>query len=289
VAAGAANDAGGNVSGSAAALQARHGALRAKLERSPFGKPLHLESTEADDRLQGDIHAVVEQPFERVRTGLGDVRNWCDILVLHPNITGCSATAAGGSNGRVTIEVGRQGTPVEFVFRLRANDADYMHARLSAQHGPLGTTDYRIDLEATPLDRGRTILHLVYAHGFGAQARFAMRAYLGTFGRGKVGFTVVDRGADGQPLHVGDFRGALERNAMRYYLCIDAYLQSLAEPPAQQFEKRLQTWFAYTKRYPRQLREDPQYLEAKRELSRSMHGAGSPGRISDASAAHQQQ
>ena len=50
-------------------------------------------------------------------------------------------------------------------------------------------------------------------------------------------------------------RGAIERNVMRYYLAVDAYLASLKVPPDQRVEKRIQTWFNNTERYPRQLRE----------------------------------
>jgi hypothetical protein len=58
----------------------------------------------------------------------------------------------------------------------------------------------------------------------------------------------------------------MERNTMRYYLAIDAYLDSLKMPPAQQLESRLQAWFDATEKYPRQLHEverDP-YLQMKR-------------------------
>jgi hypothetical protein len=47
----------------------------------------------------------------------------------------------------------------------------------------------------------------------------------------------------------------IERNAMRYYLAIDAYLDARALPPAQQLERRLVDWFAATERHPEQLRE----------------------------------
>jgi hypothetical protein len=61
-------------------------------------------------------------------------------------------------------------------------------------------------------------------------------------------------------------RGAVERNTMRYYLAIDAYLASLAVPASQQSEKRLQHWFDATERYPRQLHEIDRtaYLSMKR-------------------------
>lgn len=252
--------------GSSAALRASYAQLQPKLEHSPFGKPLDLVSTQTRDALKGDIHAVIDQPFEKVRAGLDGVQNWCDILILHPNITNCRTANADDS---ITIYVGKRQTPAEFAYKLAASDADYLHVQLHADEGPLGTSDYRIDLEAAPLDARRTILHLVYSHAYGVQARLAMRAYLSTFGRGKVGFTVVSHDTNGDPVYVDDFRGALERNAMRYYLCIEAYLEALSAPPAQRFEKRLQSWYAYTERYPLQLKEEGDYLALKRNIARA--------------------
>jgi hypothetical protein len=62
-------------------------------------------------------------------------------------------------------------------------------------------------------------------------------------------------------------RGVAERNTMRYYLAIDAYLDSIALPAPQQLEKRLQAWFDATEKYPRQLREVDReaYLRMKRD------------------------
>ena len=82
-----------------------------------------------------------------------------------------------------------------------------------------------------------------------------MQAYLATAGASKQGFTT------------NGVRGAVERNAMRYYLAIDAFLDSLSAPPGQQVERRLRNWFAATERYPRQLREMDAgtYLAMKRQ------------------------
>jgi len=65
---------------------------------------------------------------------------------------------------------------------------------------------------------------------------------------------------------MGGVRGAVERNAMRYYLAIDSYLDSLGAPAGQQVERRIQGWFNATERYPRQLREmdRPTYVAMKR-------------------------
>ena len=93
-----------------------------------------------------------------------------------------------------------------------------------------------------------------------------MKTYLATVGRDKVGFTVVGVGADGEPRYVGGTRGAVERNTMRYYLAIEAFLGTLAFPPELRSEKCFLAWFAAIERYPRQLREIglADYLVTKR-------------------------
>jgi len=100
----------------------------------------------------------------------------------------------------------------------------------------------------------------------GAMGRMAMQMYLGTVGKDKVGFTLVGGQDSGQPTHVGGMRGVIERNSMRYYLGIEAYLGALSAPPEARVEKRLRDWFAATERYPRQLHEMEQadYLALKR-------------------------
>ena len=66
-------------------------------------------------------------------------------------------------------------------------------------------------------------------------------------------------------------RGAVERNTMRYYLAIEAFLGALSAPPGARVEKSMRDWFAATEAYPRQLHEVEQneYLAMKRnEYSR---------------------
>jgi hypothetical protein len=105
-----------------------------------------------------------------------------------------------------------------------------------------------------------------YAYGYGTAARIAMKAYLATVGSGKVGFSVVGKDEEGKPQYVGGVLGVVERNTMRYYLAIDAYLDSLALPAGEQQDKRLRDWFAATERYARQLHElnENEYLTMKK-------------------------
>ena len=91
-----------------------------------------------------------------------------------------------------------------------------------------------------------------------------MRGYLATTASTKIGFTKVGQG-DSQT-YVGGMRGAVERNTMRYYLAIDAYLASLRLPQPAQLDARLNAWFDATEKYPEQLGEvdKDSYLKMKK-------------------------
>ena len=252
------------------ALRESYARLRDAMAHSAFGQPITLESAEASDLFTGHVHALIDHPYAGVRSALTQTASWCDILILHPNVMGCRHrdSLAPGGDASIAVSIGKSSQAAEFAYHVAADRSDYLDIRLGAPVGPLGTTDYKIRLEATPLDARRTILHLMYSNRYGAAARIAMRVYLETLGRGKVGFTVVGRNADGSPIHVGDFRGAQERNAMRYYLAITSYLESLSAPPARQFERRLAIWYASSARYSPQLHEDAEYLDIRRRVAR---------------------
>jgi hypothetical protein len=250
-----------NAAADAGALRAKHGELREQLRNNNFQRAMHVDSAEAGEMLKGDVYAVLDHPFSVVGNALRDPSDWCDILILPFNTKYCHAIQ---SNGGTTLHVriGRKyDQPVERAYKLDfaltpvAATTDYFESRLNAPIGPVGTRDYRIVVSAVPLGSGRTFLHLSYSYGYGIAGRMAMQAYLATAGSDKVGFTITGKDGNGQPIYIGGMRGAVERNAMRYYLAVDAYLASLRAPSDQQQEKRIQTWFDATERYARQLRE----------------------------------
>jgi hypothetical protein len=251
--------------GTAAALRSSY-AAHAKAERNQFGVPLHLQSNQTSNTLQSDIHALIDQPFDKVQAALAESKNWCDILILHPNVKRCALNPVDASGApSISVTLGRKELPIRFSYETAAKTADYLDVQLHSPTGPFGTTDYRIRLEAAPMNPQQTILHLDYSQGYGVAAKLAMNAYFNTLARGKVGFTVVGTNAHGEPIYVSDLRGGLERNAMRYYASIESYVDSLAAPPGQQLERRLRHWYAYTERYPLQLQEEPGYLDIKRK------------------------
>jgi hypothetical protein len=259
--------------GGAASLRAAYASLRERLDDSPFQRPIALDSQQSSDELRGDVHAVIEQPFAMLSSAVTSADEWCEIMMLHLNVKHC--TTAGGTGARtLTAYLGAkhpqplQSTHrVTFKQRVDAQSSDYLQVRLTADAGPLSMRDCRIVLEAIPLGPGRSFVHMSYAYGYGAAAAIAMRAYFSTTASEKVGFTVVARRGDGQPVRVGGVRGALERNTMRYFLAIDAHLRSASAPPHAQLEQRLLDWFAATERYAPQLHELEQgeYLRMKRD------------------------
>jgi hypothetical protein len=245
----------------AAELLAAHARLAPQLAHNPFGRPLVLESQEGARQVGGDVYAVVDYPFAVVQGAFANARTWCDVLILHLNTKQCRA---GGD--ALAVRVGRKTADADdafalkFAFRLASATPGYLAAQVSAPTGPLGSRDYRIELQAVPLGPRRSFLRLHYSYGFGTAARLATRGYLATSGSGKVGFTRKGKG------YVGGMRGAIERNTMRYYLAIESYLDSLAQPPGRQFLSRIESWFDATEQYRTQLHEieRAEYLAMKK-------------------------
>ena len=238
----------------AAPLRAKLTELRPTLARNHFGRPLHLESSEAGGELKGDVYALLAHPFAKVRAGLVDAASWCEILTLPFNVKRCEAKGPDAISvfiGRTPEAPVRSAVHIDFHYSVLARGDDILKLALDAPSGPLGTKNYRIVLDATPVDGGRTFMHMSYGYGFGTLSRLAMQAYLATSGASKVGFSQEA----GSERPVRGMRGVLERNTMRYFLAIDAHLNTLDAPAEARTQRRLVDWFDATERYPQQLHE----------------------------------
>ena len=229
---------------------------------------------------------MLDYPFKKVSSAINNPNHWCDALILHINVKYCRAeksNAGTGNTGTVlTINLGKKyGQPLVYTYRAEfkyesiTNAADYLSIEMKAADGPLGTKDYRIWVEATPLNNHQTFLHFTYAYSFGLSGRLAMKGYLATIGKDKIGFSILSS-QNGKPEYVQGVRGVVERNTMRYYLAIDAYLaaantannDSAKNDTTEngQLERRLENWFDSTERYAMQLHEveKADYLSMKR-------------------------
>ena len=254
------------------ALRARYDNLHERLEHSPFPQHVYVESFEGTSDSRGDVYAVVDYPIVTVGEALTSPAHWCDLLILHLNVKYCHPVSSDGHTV-LSVAIGRKHqqllvstSRVEFDYSVAASRPGYLDVELNASEGPLGTGNYRIRLEAVGLEKARSFLHLQYSYTYESAARAAMRTYLATTGRGKVGFTVTGDSNGAGLQFIGGVRGAIERNSMRYFLAVDAYLSTLSVPAAGRFEKSIERWFDATERYPRQLHEIDRdtYLEMKR-------------------------
>ena len=244
----------------AAALRAKYLVLQPQLAAQAFGEPLTLDSREGSDAVSGEVHAELPFAFAEVAATFKSPSSLCELLFLHLNVRECrTSTSAGGS---LSLTVGPKRASalgsryhMDYALRTEVDAPDYLKVTLSADEGPLSTRDYRIVLEAMPLAQGRSFLRLGYSYGYGFVAKVAMKAYLATAGRSKIGFTVLGRDDAGQPIRVRGERGALERNVIRYYLALLSYWGAKGGTPHEQTEARLRAWFANTERYAAQLHE----------------------------------
>jgi hypothetical protein len=251
----------------AASAHADESSLRAH----PPG-PLEMASSDDGRRVMGEIHGLLPYRFEAAAAALKDPSSWCEILLLHLDTKECRVVRGPASTDLQAGVVTHYDQPassayrVQFRYRLVRDTHDYIEAILEAEDGPIDTRDFRILFEGVRTPQGRMFAHMAYSYTYGAFSHIALGLYLATFGRGKVGFTVVGHDAEGNPKHVGGMRGVVERNTMRYSLAVEAWLGASGATREQRMERALRNWYASVERYPRQLHElsESDYLSMKR-------------------------
>ena len=264
----------------------QHQALEPRLRQNQFMRPVVLDSMELADKVAGEIFVVVDYPFATVSSALTDPEDWCDVMSLHINTKYCRAAVTPGGT-LLTVHLGKK-TPqklqdaaqLQFNYTTLSQTPGYFAISLDADKGLLGTSNYRIGLEAVPLPNEQSFLHLTFSYSMGLMARVAIKTYLATIGRGKVGFTAVGERVDGEsPRFIGGVRAVAERNTMRYYLAIESFLAAAGGAPAAQLDMRLQSWFSAVEMYPQLYELDrSQYLTMKHdEYQRQQTDNPSPG------------
>ncbi len=271
------------------ALAQRYQALLATPTRMvSVGLPVWVSSRDDGNKVEGDVYAQLEQPFDNLMARLGVAAEWCQVALLHLNVKTCTSERAAGRDwltfysGRKEFQPPEKAFPLRFAYQKVDVSAGHLEISLDADNGPFGTHDYRIRLGAIPLARG-SFVHVSYSFRSSTLSRMATSAYLATLGRSKSGFTRVDAGRDAAPEYVGGMRGIVERNAVRYYFAVQAYLESANLPQGKRFEAATERWFELTERFALQLHEldRQEYLSAKRmewdEQMRHQRALEAPG------------
>ncbi len=251
-----------------AALTLRYQQLRPVLNHNAFGEPIYVRSDAEGDQLGADVYGLIGRPFGRVSAALASADHWCEFIPLHLNVKACTYGESSAGGDSLTFYVGRKyyekpsdAYALHYRFKVLQNDNGLLHLRMTAADGPMGTSDYVVELQAMPVgERTLVKIHVSYRTSF--SSRLATSVYLSTLGRDKVGFSRVANDA-GEQVFVNGVRGVTERNAMRYYLALQALLES---GPDAGFQARAARWFDLTERYSRQLHEldRAEYLDAKR-------------------------
>ena len=247
--------------------------IEKELEKSTLAIPLYVESSVSKNASHVDIYGSVNYPFGLIRNEFLLPTNWCEIVLPHPGIKACTYEKMHDRWLLNTYHVNKFSEPLEdayqmkFVYRVSELQPVYFDIALTAHEGPSHTKNHQFGLEATPLDGGRTFIHLRYSFGYSTLGYLLMKV----FGGGEVGFSVIGTDSDGNPVYVGGLRGTVERDVACYYLAIMAYLDTLKIPTEQRFKKRVSQWYDLAALYKKQLleMEEENYLTYKRQDRRS--------------------
>ena len=233
----------------------------ARLEKNSFGLPLFLESSERNNVVNVDVYGIFDYPYNSVVNVLKVPKNWCDIVSLHQNVKACTYNKQPETEpltfyiGRKEYQLPEDTRPVIYNYRIVEQQPRYLDIILTADAGPFGTTNHKMRFEALRLKGGRTFVHVSYAYSDSAALRLATKAYFATLARSKVGFTVTGTDKKGNPIYIGGSRGSIERNAVRYYYAIEAFMNSMAYPENERFSRRINEWYDLTNRHKKQLFE----------------------------------
>jgi hypothetical protein len=242
---------------------------------NPETFPLQVRSSEEDGLLGAEVFGVIEYPFSRTKEALTSPAAWCEFLPLVFNVKSCIHRVRDDRTlltlfiGRKFFEPPEDALQLEYDFHVFEQEEDLLSILLFASEGPHGTRDYLIEIEAHASSDGRTSLRLNTSFRPSLRSNLATQVYLSTIGRGKVGFSMTGTEGDA-PVYVGGTKGIIERNAMRYYFALKAYLDTLGIPEETRFDARLNAWFDLTQEHPRQLYEmsKREYLSTKRKERR---------------------
>jgi hypothetical protein len=252
-------------------LHDRYAEIKPKLAANRMGLPVWIESTEQSHFLQGDVYGLFAHSFASVRERLKEPAAWCDISFLHFNTKTCLYAKEQNQvhlitySGRKFYEPPERAYFLDYQFKVVEDQADFLQVTLTAAKGPLSTKDYQVSITAIPVEENKTFLHFRYAYRYGTMAEWALSVYLGTGGSNKIGFSVVADDPVGNPVFVKGLRGLVERNAVRYYLAVQAYLDTLSVPEPERLSQRLSLWFDLTDQFKAQLFEmdKKEYIQNK--------------------------
>lgn len=245
--------------------------LQEAARHGPFGLPLQVRSEERESLVSAEIRGIVDHPFETLGATFVQPGSWCDFLFLNPNIKTCTFQGS-AQDAHLTLYIGTRNyrspeaaTQQPYRFQVRSHQPQYAAISLGASEGLLGTRAHRFEFEAAGVS-GKTVVALRSSYEPSALSRLVTTVYLATLGRNKIGFSRQQSGDGTEAGYVRGVQGLIERSVMRYYLALNAFLDTHELPADGQIEARLTRTYDLMDRYPAQLRQmdKAEYLDIKR-------------------------
>ena len=244
--------------------------VKSSLDRSTLSEPYYLETEKNKDIESGEAAYYLPLNLGEIATELSSVKNWCEVMSLHINVKTCTYDE---ENNAITVYMGRkfyqapeEAFDLTYDFKTISNDG-YFAAIAIAKNGPLGTSDYHIEVEIIPVDENKSFGRIYVSNKRSWISSVAMKLYLATKGKNKRGIRVVGQDAEGNPVYSGGESGVAERNLLRYYFAFIAFFSELEEKDQQKrHDGQLTFWFDQIEKYP-QLYEmsREKYLDQKRK------------------------
>jgi hypothetical protein len=226
-------------------------------ENNSGAVPFYIESSVNKNASHVDIYGTIKYPFDIVQNELLIPTNWCQIVLPHLDVRACTYKKVNDTWLLNIYNVNKSTEPLEdayqmrFLYRVSELQPVYFYIALTAHEGPSHTKDHQFGLEAIPVEKNITFIHLRYSFGYSALGYFLMKIFGGT----KIGFSIIGTDSAGNPVYVEGLRGSVERDVVYYYLAILAYLDTLKDPSDQRFGRRISQWYDLTAHFKKQLFE----------------------------------
>jgi len=220
--------------------------IRDYLKKSDI--PIHVQSGAHKGVLNAEVYGELDYPIKDLAGILAIPANWCQFTVLHPNVKACT----GGQN-LLTLHVGRKllksvddADVMKFRFRTLYLDNEYFKSSLEGDKGPMGIRNYRFEVEAMNVG-GKTFVRIQFSYKSKLYTKLLTSAYVATHRR--IGFSVIGINKIGQLIYSKGKKALIERNVMRCYLALIAFMDTKHMNTEDRFEVRTTYWFNLMERY----------------------------------------
>lgn len=191
---------------------------------------------------------------------LNTPEEFCRVLFLHHNAKACVYSNEPG-NEWIELYMGLtkyQGPGKAHRLRLdysgNADSGEVRWAMLTAEKGPVGTSDFDIGLFGIDVEGG-VYAELRASQKSGETLSKMVTMFFDTFAAGRSGFTVIGTNEDGSPQYVSGTDGMFERNIVRYLLAFQVYVDDPEGSDSKALARRANAWYSATEKYPDQLYE----------------------------------